>query len=162
MNKIKFLAFCIFTIFLLDSCKNSNVNTENTLIMEIDGIRYETQQVNTVVVRAGTLFSVEITANFPDRKDRVFLKIFSFSQQGAGTYMLGGLEQNQITYANDGNFVGNLAMQTNQGCIASQGNFIQITDFDGQILNGNFSATVCKGGTSKNIVNGQLLRLYIR
>jgi hypothetical protein len=162
MNTFKKIVFLVFIMLLFNQCKNDNVNTENTLIMEIDGIRYETQQVNMVVVRVGTLFSVEITANFPDRKDRIFLKIYSFSQQGSGTYMLGGLEQNQITYANDGNFVGNLAMQTNTSCIASQGNFIQITDFDGQILNGNFSATVCKSGTSKNIVNGQLLRLYVR
>lgn len=153
----------IFVVFwLFFGCKNNNVNTENTLIMEIDGNRYETQQITTSVVRSGALFSVEIIANFPDKKDRLFLKIYSLSQQGAGTYNLGAIaEQHLINYAIDGNFSGNSSFRTDVGCIATQGNFIQITDFDGQILNGNFSATVCRGGSSKVIKNGQLIRLYV-
>ncbi len=156
----KLLTVLLF-VFVFFGCKNNNVNSENTLIMEIEGMRYETQQVTTKVVRLGTLFSVDITATFPDRKDKIYIKIYSLSQQGAGSYNLGGLEQNQIAYAQDGNLNGTSALKTDISCIASQGNFVQITNFDDQYLNGNFSATICRNGTSKDIKNGQLIRLYV-
>jgi hypothetical protein len=149
---------CVFLLSIIASlflgC-TPDPTASNFLSLEIDGEYWEANNIQTTVNQLGALFAVDISAKNAEN-ELIYLKIYSLSAQGSGTYFITNLENHTISYAPSGSLNTGEVYHARLNCLNNNNAYIQITAYGDFRISGTFEGKVClPSGTQKTIRIGR-------